>query len=342
MAEKTIFRSSVFMLGILLAAATLSAQVHTGGEVSKGAGYFYKVYGNPKDVVKKAQPGFFLAGGGDDLDEGFRWMCRLANGGDFLVLRATGDDAYNPYIASLCPGLNSVATLVISSREGAQQSFVATKLRNAEAIFISGGDQAHYIRWWKGTPVQDILNARIAAGVPVGGTSAGLDVMGEFIYSALNDTVTTPEALANPFHGRVTLDRAFLNIPLLAGVITDAHVAERSRLGRDIVFLARLLDQGWTARASGIFIDEKTAVLLRPDGRATVAGPGHAYFARAASKPELCQAGKPLTFGGISVYRLGQGGVFDVSTWQGTGGTAYDVSVGSGVLHSTQSNGSVY
>lgn len=342
MEEKTIIRCRLLVLGLLAGSAAASAQVHTGGEVSKGPGYFYKVYGNPKDIVKKSQPGFFLAGGGTDLDEGFRWMCRLAGGGDFLVLRAAGDDAYNPYIASLCPDLNSVATLIVSSSEGARQSFVADKLRHAEAIFISGGDQAHYIRWWKGTAMQDILNARIAEGVPIGGTSAGLDVMGEFVYSALNDTVTTPEALANPFHERVTLDRAFLTIPLLSGVITDAHVAQRDRLGRDVAFLARLLEQGWTSRASGIFIDEKTAVLLRPDGRATVAGPGHVYFLRGATKPDVCQAGKPLTFRDISVYRVAQGGVFDVSAWKGVAGVAYQISAANGILHSTQPNGSVY
>jgi cyanophycinase len=340
MEEKTTTRA--LLIFAAFGATLLSAQVKTSGEVSKGPGYSYKVYGNPKDIVKKAQPGFFLAGGGDDLDDGFRWMCRLSGGGDFLVLRATGDDAYNPYISSICPQLNSVATLVISSSEGANQPFVAEKLRNAEAIFISGGDQSQYIRWWKGTAVQDILNGRIAAGVPVGGTSAGLDVLGEFIYSALHDTVTTPEALANPFHERVTLDRKFLSVPFLSGILTDAHVAERNRLGRDVAFLARILEQGWTYRASGIFIDEKTAVLLRPDGRATVIGPGHAYFVRASSKPEICQPGKPLTFRNLAVYRAGQGGFFDLSAWRGGGGSAYQISAENGVMHSTQSNGSVY
>lgn len=330
------------LLFLLLGAGAAAAQVRTGGESSKGPGYLYKVYGNPKDIVKTPNPGFFLAGGGADLDEGFRWMCRLANGGDFLVLRATGDDAYNPYISGLCPGLNSVATLVISSSEGARQPFVADKLRRAEAIFISGGDQSHYIRWWKATPVLDILNARIAAGVPVGGTSAGLDVLGEFIYSALNDTVTTPQALANPFHERVTLDRNFLNIPILHGVITDAHVAERKRLGRDVVFLARLLNGGWTTSASGIFIDEKTAVLLRPDGRATVAGPGHAYFLRASAKPEVCRQGQPLTIRNVAVYRVARGGFFDLPTWKGGGGSAYEISIVNGVQNSTQPGGSIY
>ena len=63
-------------------------------------------------------------GGGSDLDEAFRWLCQRAGGGDLLVLRATGDDEYNPYIQGLCH-LNSVATLVIPSREAALDPFVA-------------------------------------------------------------------------------------------------------------------------------------------------------------------------------------------------------------------------
>jgi hypothetical protein len=40
-------------------------------------------------------------------------MCGRSGNGDFLVIRATGTDAYNPYIQQLCPQENSVATLII-------------------------------------------------------------------------------------------------------------------------------------------------------------------------------------------------------------------------------------
>jgi hypothetical protein len=35
-------------------------------------------------------------GGGTDVDAAFQWMCQRSGGGDFLVIRATGTDAYNP------------------------------------------------------------------------------------------------------------------------------------------------------------------------------------------------------------------------------------------------------
>ena len=96
--------------------------------------YQYFRAGNPQDVVTKTQFGIALMGGGKDLDDAFSWMCQKSGGGDFLVIRATGDDDYNPYIAKLCKQ-NSVATLVIPTREAAMDPKVAETLQKAEALF---------------------------------------------------------------------------------------------------------------------------------------------------------------------------------------------------------------
>ena len=53
--------------------------------------------------------------------------------------------------------------------------------------FIAGGDQANYINFWMGTPVQTAMNDAIRRSVPIGGTSAGLAVMGEYLYTAQGD-----------------------------------------------------------------------------------------------------------------------------------------------------------
>ena len=57
-------------------------------------------------------------------------------------------------------------------------------IRNAEAIFIAGGDQSNYVRYWKDTPVEDAINLVAAKPAPIGGTSAGMAILGEFVYSA--------------------------------------------------------------------------------------------------------------------------------------------------------------
>ncbi len=140
-----------------------------------------------------------------------------------------------PYIQQLCPNENSVATLIIPNRTAASDPFVATTIQNAEALFIAGGDQSNYINFWKGTPVEAALNNLIARGVPIGGTSAGMNVLSQFIYSALaSQGVTSSQALADPFNKYITLDEDFVNIATVQGVIDDPHFVTRDRMGRDL------------------------------------------------------------------------------------------------------------
>ncbi len=313
---------------------------------SQGAAYKYIRIGQKDDVQTKPAFGIAMMGGGDDLDEAFRWLCAKANGGDFLILRAHGDDDYNSYVNGLCKA-NSVATLIIPDRDAAQDPAVAGIIRNAEAVFIAGGDQANYIHFWRGTPVNDALNQHVAAGKPIGGTSAGLAVQGEFAYGALNDPddseLHSKEALPNPYHNQVTVVRDFLKIPQLEDTLTDSHFAKRDRMGRTLVFLARIIQDGWSKAPREVAIDEKSAVLVEADGKALVVGSGRgAYFLRPTQKPDVCQRNVPLTFRSISVYRIPTGGHFDLSSWAGSGGTSYSLSVERGVIHSTQSDGAVY
>ncbi|MFZ0212540.1 MAG: Type 1 glutamine amidotransferase-like domain-containing protein [Candidatus Acidiferrales bacterium] len=331
----------VFIGVLFLAAVTLALS----RAAASGTPYKYIRIGNPKNIRVAPHPGYALIGGGEDLDAAFQWLCQRSSGGDFLVLRASGTDAYNPYIQKLCRE-NSVATLIIPSRDAAENPFVAKTIRAAAAIFIAGGDQANYINFWRGTPVQRELNSAIRRGVPVGGTSAGLAVLGEFAYTSQNDKpngsdLSSAMALANPFHPQVVIARNFLMISALRGVITDSHFHARDRLGRTLVFMARILASGDAPRIHDIGIDQHTAVLLDPDGHAIVAGSGAVYFFAAAQRPAICRRGVPLTFSGISVRKLVAGEKFDLTSWSGSG-VAYSLSVASGALRSSQPSGSIY
>jgi cyanophycinase len=307
--------------------------------------YQYFRIGNPADVKAQTEPGFALIGGGKDLDPAFQWMCHRSGGGDFLILRATGTDAYNPYVQTLCHQ-NSVSTLVIPDKRAANDPFVAQAIANAEAIFISGGDQANYINFWKDTPVQKELNNAIRRGVPMGGTSAGLAVQGEYIYSAQKDPPAGPDlrstlALADPFQFQVVIARGFLENPALLDTITDTHFVTRNRMGRLLAFMARILASGDIKQIKGIGIDEQTAVLLEPDGRSSVVGKGAAYFLYADAPPTVLKAGTPLSIGGVSVQKVVPGGTFDLRSWKGAA-THYTFDVIAGVVHSSQSNHSIY
>ena len=309
-------------LALLLAAALSSfAQTEPKGPST----YRYFRVGAPTNIKTHPRAGYALMGGGTDLDEAFRWLCDRANGGDFLVLRAAGTDAYNPYIRGLCH-LNSVATLVIPDRATASDPFVTKTITNASAIFISGGDQARYVNFWAGTPVETALRDAVKRGIPVGGTSAGLAVLGQYIYSAQNDPpdgpdLTSDAALADPFNHQVVIAPDLLGIPILHGIITDSHFDTRKRQGRLLVFMARILASGQADKIRAIGVDEKTAVLVDPDGHAQVVG--KADFFEASDKPELCVAGKPLTFSLISFDFVHAGSEFDLRDWNKKATGAY-------------------
>jgi cyanophycinase-like exopeptidase len=49
--------------------------------------------------------------------------------------------------------------------------------------------------------------------------------------------------------------------------------AKRDRLGRSLVFLARLVQDGWSTKPREIAVDEKNAVLVEADGQSRIVGP---------------------------------------------------------------------
>jgi cyanophycinase len=337
-------RLRTLSLELFLAAGALAS-------LSQSPAYRYMRTGEPSNIKAQSRPGFALMGGGTDLDLAFKFLCDRAGGGDFLVIRATGDDEYNPYIRGLCH-LNSVATLIIPNREAATAPFVADAIKQASVVFIAGGDQGNYINFWMNTPVQSALNDAIRRGVPIGGTSAGLAVMGQYIYTAQGDKPDDPNldgktALADPYSARVHLAQDFLSIPILKNIVTDTHFARRDRMGRLLVFLARFNQPDGKAVVSGtssirgIGVDERAAVLLGPDGRAHVVGYGAAYFIDADRASGVPQKGKPLTYGPFTVQKVAPGADFYIKSWAGDGIT-YKLSVENGKLHSTQTANEVY
>lgn len=192
------------------------------------------------------------------------------------------------------------------------------------------------------------LNAHIAARKPIGGTSAGLAILGEYIYSAQRDApddpdLTSAQALANPYFDRVTIQRNFLQNDLLRNTLTDSHFVKRDRLGRSLVFLARIVQDGWSVNPREIAVDEKSAVLVDGDGNSQVIGEGKgAYFMQVQRKALTCRKGTPLTFHDIAAFHVPPKGHFNIGSWSGSGGGLYSLSVDAGAVTSTQDQGADY
>jgi cyanophycinase len=173
---------------------------------------------------------------------------------------------------------------LINSREEAMLPETANTLAHAEAIFIAGGDQWNYINYWTNTPVQSALNEAIKnRNVPIGGTSAGLAVLGQFVFDAKMDGISSAEALNDLASPKISISKNFVEIDLLKNTITDSHYSQRTRMARHIAFLANIQNQ-YGVKAKGIGVDEKTALALEPNGTAKVFGASAIYFLQLKSK----------------------------------------------------------
>jgi cyanophycinase len=299
--------------------------------------------GDPADVVTSTQGGTVLMGGSTDVDAAIEWMIDRSGGGDFVVLRVTGTDGYNDYIYTDLGGVNSVETVVITSKASANKIATYNTIINAEAVFIAGGDQWDYVNYWKDTKVEDALNYLInTKHVPVGGTSAGCAIQGKVYFDAKFGTVTSTQALNNPYRNLVSLQRNnFIDNPLLINTITDTHYNNPDRKGRQTTFLARMA-KDWAVNAKGIGVEEQTAVCIDEAGLAKVFGTNSAYFLKQNGLgPETCISGSPLTWDrsnqAIKTYKvpgtITGSNSFNISNWTtGFGGTWWYFSAESGTF----------
>lgn len=250
--------------------------------------------GSATDVSPTTSGGFVLMGGGTDVDNALRWMIGKSGGGDVVVLRSTGTNAYNSYIYGLGT-VNSVTTLLVDSTTEGDNACVAEHIRRAEMLFIAGGDQQNYITYFKGRAVGDAINHLVnTKRAPVGGTSAGMAILGQYVHpgGAPNDATV----LSNPT--AVAITNNFINAAILANTVTDTHFSQRTREPRLMAFMASTMHNfgvSWQ-NVRGIGCDEATAYALEPDGTGKVFGTNFCFFARPTGAPERLTAGQSLTW----------------------------------------------
>ena len=348
--------------------------------------YEYFAVGNPfvgEEIPRPSDPSLVVMGGGPDVDSAFRWMIERSGvrpwtGGRFVVIRASGTDAYNPYIyysdessgtsltvgpewvGGASMGLSSVETLVIPDRLAANDPFVNYVVGRAQAVFIAGGDQSDYIKHWKKTALHSTLERLMRQNVPLGGTSAGLAVLGQFDFSAMVDTVYSEEALVDPYNEFMTLDPdplqtgGFLAPAAFRNTILDSHLDTRDRMGRLLTFVARLVapvgnsgcpggilsaGSSISLGARGIGVDVETALLVQGDGLQTpyvgrrVTNPSSTsesavYFVRPMQPPTVCAANRPLSINGMEIRKLNDDSEFNLSDWSGKPPYYVDVTFG--------------
>ena len=289
--------------------------------LSANAQYTNWITGDSSDLVTQDyQSGLVLAGGGGDNDNAMIWMLERAGGGDVLVLRASGSDGYNDYFYSqLGVAVHSVETIRFDGPAAATDPYVLRRIEEAEVLFLAGGDQYDYYQYWKDSPVETAINALLnEKQITVGGTSAGMAVLGEAYYTPSSLGVVSDEALSDPYHPYMDVigKGDFLEAPYLQDLITDTHFDQRERAGRTMTFLARIAED-WGVRGRGIAANEYTAICVDESGTARAFGdyPEYeedmVYFLQINCpepfNPEICAPGQALHWlrneQAVKVYR---------------------------------------
>ena len=114
------------------------------------------------------------------------------------------------------------------------------KLKNADAIFFTGGDQSRITKCYLGTSFLDEMRRRVSEGTPLIGTSAGAMSMSQDMIAGGDES---------PIMGK--------GLSMLPNIIIDTHFQERNRKPR---LKMAVRD---TQNKIGIGISEDTAIVFK-------------------------------------------------------------------------------
>lgn len=210
-----------------------------------------------------------IIGGGTRTAEIMEKMVTVAGGPEsrFVIIpQASGDPletALYQQADILKYGVGEVTFLMLDSANVDSLPHIES-IRNATAIFFSGGDQSRLTSLLLGTQLLEEINALYKRGGLIGGTSAGAA-----IHSGL---MITGEELLNTNEDRPYSTIAPNNIETVQGfgfvteAIIDQHHITRRRNNR---LLSAVLEN---PKLIGLGIDESTAILVNPDRSFEVVG----------------------------------------------------------------------
>jgi len=264
-----------------------------------------------------ARGSLLLVGGGSEYstwaDDPYGWFVQAADSGKIINIDVDKVSSYYPSYFKSLGADNSCESFRIATRQAANDSITYKKLISARGIFIEGGDQGDYIETWKGTLVQDAIHYVFQHGGAIGGTSAGLAVLGEVVYDATGGYLYPDKAAYNPYHPDITLTDDFLDI--LPNVLTDSHFHPRGRLMRLVPMLARQIVGNGQDELMGVGVCDNTAMCIDKEGNGKVLGGATVTIIYKSEDSIIdCQPGIPLTFRNIVFHNLTRGAVFNFNT----------------------------
>jgi cyanophycinase len=233
----------------------------------------------------------FIVGGGPLTDPIVERFVELAGGGDARIVvvptaaEPEGVQDRREVRQLLDAGAGRVELLHARDREAACSEEFLQQVREATAVWFTGGRQWRLVDRYEGTPFVAACRELLARGGVIGGSSAGATIQGDYLVRG--SPLGNEEMMAEGY------ERGFGFLP---GTAIDQHFAQRKR-GPDMVALKRAFPQ-----LLGIGIDESTALLVTGP-RAEVLGRGAVSFydcsegeGGAAEEPTIVSAGGVYDF----------------------------------------------
>ena len=145
-------------------------------------------------------------------------------------------------------GATNVEIPLVDNRNAAQDERIAELVREADGIFIGGGDQVHLVATIGGSRVGNAIRDAYRRGAVICGTSAGAAALTETILAGgeVDEMGKNTDMHIGPGLGLLGF-RAMI----------DTHFAQRRRLHRLFVAIAE------NPELMGLGIDEDTALVVR-------------------------------------------------------------------------------
>jgi len=206
-------------------------------------------------------------------------------------------------------GAARVTVMDFDTRRDCREPGRLERLEEASGIFFTGGNQLRLSTILGGTPAAKLIRERNAAGITVGGTSAGASILSEHMIG-FGKEGSSPQADSVRLAPGLGLTNRF---------VIDQHFRQRDRLGRLVAALA------YNPFAIGVGLDEDTAAFIGPDNTLEVEGSGAVTVVDADgltfSSMAQVREDEPVCLLGLTVHILVAGATFNLHTRKASAGS---------------------
>ena len=182
-----------------------------------------------------------------------------------------------------------------------------------DLIFIKGGDQYNYINAYSGSLLIDAIQEVYDNGGVVSGTSAGMAILSDLIFTAENGTVYPEEMIEDPFNQWATIDNGLFDF--VGNAIFDTHFVERGRFARLIGFVAHL-DIDGQGFIHGVGVDDRTALCIDENLLGTVYGSAAVTFFLPDSDTQFDLSDGKLVFERLKSVQLVHEQTIDLASYE--------------------------